>query len=320
MVKKDIEITFNLYFKPYSGDEGLTSSHILKESLQHINNIKLQGKGILIDRHEGRKNSDFRNLFISSASYIPKEKKYKCKIALLRENRLPNILNRKNFKLTPITELEGRAIAETTNFYIDISNDVPLVCCEYNYHGPRISDIEFYLRQISSQILKISTSCKASIHMKLPINEVLGSLEDVLKFDMKVKPERLQYLNQSVDHAFVTNMTGLANTVQPRFIKVEAHFRERSKNKSSSIVKNNSAIRFVKKILNLAKDDNEFIDDFEDFNLTYEKSDGSEDIFHLIKGKQEIVLICPISSPGIPDSKKMKAKVMVKFNEYIKSN
>jgi hypothetical protein len=162
MATGNIDVKFHYFdflFTPYKEDgDSLNSEKILKACLQKINDEKRnEGKAILINRHEGKTYAESRNMFVSSASIVLKDKKYKCQIALLRDNRMPQLVDKSNYTLRPISELGS--IAETTHFYIDFSGSVPVVCCEYNYHGPRISDIEFYFRQISNDLLKISKKC-----------------------------------------------------------------------------------------------------------------------------------------------------------------
>ncbi len=317
MAKGNIDVRFHFFdflFTPYKKEgDSLNSEKILKSCIQKINDEKIkEGKAILINRFEGKSDSESRNMFVSSSSIVLKDCKYKCQIALLRDNRMPQLVDKSNYSLRPLSELGS--IAETTHFYIDFSGSVPVVCCEYNYHGPRISDIEFYFRQISNDILKISKKCEASVHMKSPVNETLDSIADVLKFDIKARPQRLNYLTQGISDAFVGNMNSLANSVKPRFLRVEAFFRERGQRQEPS---SSNGVRLIKRILNAIKKDNSIIDDFEDFNVTYENSDGNECVFQLLKGKHELHISCPISHPGIPNSRSLYDLTIVKFDEYL---
>ena len=323
MSENFLEVRFNFFdfwFKPYKGSKSLNSSEkILKACIEEINHQKLhEGKAIVIDKYEGRKGKERRNHFISSAAYSHTEKRYKCRINLIRDSKLPHVLNKSNFSLTPLQNLGHNAIAETTNFYIDISQKMPIVCCEFNYDGPRITDIEYYFRQIASKNLKIATACRARVHMKMPVNDVLESISDVLKFEIKVKPNRLAFLNHQVNDAFVGNMSALANSVDPQSIKVDAFFRERGN--SSTSKRNLKALSFIKRALKAIKADNNIIEDFDDFTLEFEKTDGTEDTFNLIKGKEEIVIECPTKKSGALDTKKLYELISLKFDEYLELN
>lgn len=306
---------FDFWFKPYSGSKRNNSMSILKACIEEINHQRLdEGQAIVIDRYEGRKGSERRNLFVSSAAYSYREKKFKCRINLIRDNKLPHVFNKNNFQLTPLQSLGHKAIAETTNFYIDMSGSMPIVCCEFNNEAPRIADIEYYFRQIANKNLKLATACRARVHMKMPVNEVLESITDVLKFEIKVKPSRLAFLNRQVKDAFVGNMSALANTVDPQSIKIDAFFRERGKRNST---KNTKALSFIKRALKAIKADNNIIEDFDDFSLEFEKSDGSEDSFNLIKGKEELIIKCPIKTEGNLNTKILYDLITVEFDKYL---
>lgn len=310
---------FDFLFSPLKENESTDNSHkILKKCIDRINEEYINKQtAIVIDRHEGRTDEEHRNIFMTPAVYNAKERRYKCKISLLRDNKIPILVNKTNFTLTPLEQLGNTALAETTNFYIDMSKKDPIVCCEFNSLGPRISDIEYYFRQIAFyNMLGIAKSCKAAIHMKLPINEVLSSITDVLRFKIKVRPKRLNYLFQEVQDSFITNMNALAGSVKPKSIRVDAFFRESSQKENT---KNTQAIILAKRILNAIKNDNDVIDDFDEFTLYFEKDDGTDSVFQLIRGKQEIVVKCPYKSPGNIDSKVLATLVNEKFSLYLES-
>jgi hypothetical protein len=316
---KTVDIKFNVFdfvFIPYGGEK-LSSKSIFVNCIETINKERLDNQSvILLDRNENREKTLSRNMFVSSAAYIFKEKKYKCRIALIREGKVPKILNRENYSITELDKIDKRDIVEVTSFYIDVSSDIPVVCCEFNSNGPRISDIEFYFRQISShRMLKISKSCKAKLHMKTSVEDVLESLRDVLKFEIKAKPSRLNFLTKEVDAPFIGNMNALANSVNPKSIRVDAFFRERGKHNKG--VRNQSAISFVKKVLNAVKDDNKIAEEIDDFTLEYERKDGSEDFFSLIRGKVEFDVSCILKDNGSIDTKYLFNEISVQFNEYI---
>ena len=219
--------------------------------------------------------------------------------------------------MTPFDQLGNNAIAETTNFYIDLNGTTPVICCEFNNLGPRISDIEFYFRTISShRMLYLSKACKAQIHMNSPINEVLDSISDVLQLRVKTRPNRLNYLYQQIPDSFISNMNGLASTLKPQSLKIDAFFRERG-TLSNKSVKNTGAIILVKKILNAVKINSDVIEDFDDFYLEFEKDDGTDAIFSLVKGKEEIEIECPFKSPGNLDTKELYNKAVIEFQEYL---
>ena len=95
---------FTLNFTPYKEDETkYSSSNILKDCINRINNERTkEQKAIVIDRHESRDEIESRNLFVSSAAYKLEDKIYKCRIALLRDNKIPTLVNKSDYNLTPL--------------------------------------------------------------------------------------------------------------------------------------------------------------------------------------------------------------------------
>lgn len=310
---------FDLNFTPYNGNTKSAKSIIL-DCMQRINDERTKnGQAIVLNRHEDRKDELPRNLFVVSAAYSIPEKIYKCKIALIRAGKIPTLVNKSNYSIAEFNKLESHAIAEVTNFYIDVKGAVPVVCCEFNSNGPRVNDIEYYFRQISShKMLQISKSCKATIHMKMPIKDVLDSIKDVLKFEIKAKPSRLNYLTSAVQGAFISNMNLLAGTIEPKSMKIDAFFRERGNSSKELNKKNLKAVAFVKKILTAIQKDNKIAEDIDDFTIEFEREDGSEDIFNLLKGKVEIEAECVLKSSGNLDTKDLFEKISSKFNDYLK--
>ncbi|MCE7057964.1 hypothetical protein LZF95_24985 [Algoriphagus sp. AGSA1] len=310
---------FDLVFTPYNGNTK-SSKSILVDCIQRINDERTQnGQAIVLDRHEGRKDELPRNLFVASAAYSHFEKKYKCRIALIRAGKIPTLVNKTNYSIAEFDKLDSHDIAEITNFYIDVNGKVPVVCCEFNSNGPRINDIEYYFRQISShKMLRISKSCRAMIHMKMPINDVLDSISDVLKFEIKARPNRLNYLTAEVQGAFIGSMNMLANTIQPRSLRIDAFFRDRGK-KSKELhgKRNNKALVFVKKVLSAIQKDNKIADDIDDFMLEFERKDGTEDVFNLLKGKVEIEAECSFKTAGNLNTKELFEKVSKEFGNYL---
>ncbi|HDZ03513.1 hypothetical protein LCGC14_0265990 [marine sediment metagenome] len=317
----DAQVKFNIFdfkFTPLNRNaKSKNSLSILKEAIQHINDEKTQKqKAIVIDRHDNREGTESRNIFISSAAYLLKDKIFKCRIALIREHKIPTLVNRTTYSLTSFDELGDKAIAETTNFYIDVSGDIPVVCCEFNNNGPRILDIEYYFRYITSHsMLKISKACKASLHMDSSVSNVLDSITDVLKFRIKTKPNRLSYLYQEVEDPFISNLNALANTVSPNSLKIEASFRDISKSSGQS--KNIPAVNLIKRVLSAIKNDSNVTEEFDDFYVEYEGEGGIEDSFNLLKGKKEIIITCSYKSPGNYNTKELYDFTKIEFAKYL---
>lgn len=319
--KTDIDFNvFDLNLKPFKGEEDIASSvKILKECINYINNERTEhGRAVVIDRNGGKNKKDVekRELFITSIAYNHKDKLYKGRIALLRNNRTPLVYNKDNYSISPLTELGEASIAETTHFLIDTNGNYPIFFFEYHHHGPRISDIEYYIRQITNKILRSSTACKVRIHMSIAIKDVLDNISDVLNFKIKASHNKLAYLNKEIGESFIGNMQALANTVNPVTMRIEAFFRSRG-TKVESKFKNMPAVKFVKKLLEKANDNDNILEDIEEFYLEFEKEDGSSDAINLLKGKVELVVSTDLEKSGNINMRSLFESGTPIFKEYL---
>jgi len=111
---------FSLKFTPLNSvTTEVDSNDIMRKVITYISNkLHQEREGHLIDRHESRSNSR-REIFMNRAVFLPKEKRIRCSMALLRSGREPFIKPKEQFKLVPIEALGS--IAEETHFFIDYS-------------------------------------------------------------------------------------------------------------------------------------------------------------------------------------------------------
>ncbi|MCH2488579.1 MAG: hypothetical protein MK211_00390 [Flavobacteriales bacterium] len=311
---------FELIFQPYKEQQGKMGSFgILKSCIRKINDERTEKKRfIIIDRYETRDKAESRKLFISSASYSHTDRMYKCKIQLLRD-KVPAFLDRSNLTISSDIDLKNKDLVETTNFYIDMEKTTnPTVICEYNSVGPKISDIEYYFRTISSRkFLHISKACKAKVHMEKSVENVIESMTNIFKFRFKAKPENLPSLFTNTKDAFISQMQLLANTVDPKSIKVDLSFRDLGGKKLVSQT-NYKMLSTSKKILNAVLRETKIMEDIEDFYLEYEDSDGEYNDFNLVRGKVSLEIMCPFkkNKKGQLDTKIMFDEVKGEYDAY----
>lgn len=311
---------FDLIFQPYKERSSeIGSFNIIKSCIKKINDERTENQRfIIIDRYESRDKAESRRLFISSASYSHPDKMFKCKINLFRD-KFPSFLDKEKLTISSTIDLKNKELVESTNFYVDMNklND-PTIICEYNSLGPKISDIEFYFRTISSRKhLYISKACTARIHMEKSVQQVIDSLEKVFKFRFKAKPENLPSLYRNIDDAFISNMQSLVNTVDPKSIKVDLSFRD-SGGKKLVTEKNHKMVSTSKKILSAILQDTKVMEDIEDFYLEYEDTDGIDSDFNLIRGKVQLETKCPLKDgkKGLLDTKQLFNDIKQKYVNY----
>jgi hypothetical protein len=312
-----IPIRFNFFsikFEPYKGQSN-TSSSILNEIITYLSREMINGKGHLIDKHKNRKQEGPRELFMSSVVIMHKERRIRCSLALLRSGRIPMLKPAEEFKLIPLDKTKG-SIAEQTHFFIDFSKSYAVICTEFNYHGPRISDIEFYFRNIARDTLKISKVTEVTMFMDSSIDKTLTNLKNVLNMDIKLQPQNLARLDTEIVGQYFTQLNSLGQKLKPKFIKLEAMYQNPGNSvKSSQINKeaNSMIIDLIKKFK--ARPYN--IDCFENFVVKYEDKDGQEEVFNLLKGKKEIVKDVDFSK--ITTSRSWYEMIEKDFDEFMQT-
>jgi len=285
------EITYQLFtlkFTPLK-DVNLTSKDITFNIVSLLSNKLINEKqAYVLDRHESRQGNR-RELYLNRAVIMHKEKRMRCSLALLRAGRVPFIKPNEEYKLVPISEAIKGSIAEETHFFIDYSTPTIIICCEYNHHGPRITDIEYYFRNVSNKLLRQSKATEINAYLNAPIEETLNKLKNVLKIDIKIVPQDLSKLSIDVSNKYFTGMRTLGAVLEPKFIRLEAYFQSPGGSvKSDSL--NTSANNMIKDILNRIKGNQLNIDAFNAFMFKYEDKEGNEELFNLLSGKKEIVL------------------------------
>ncbi|RAV99669.1 hypothetical protein [Pseudochryseolinea flava] len=279
---------FTLQFTPLK-NISLSSKDITFNIITYISNKLLNEKqGHLIDKHESRQGNR-REIFMNRAVIMHKEKRIRCSIALLRGGKVPLIKPKEEYKLVPISEAITGSIAEETHFFIDYSKHSVVICCEYNHHGPRITDIEFYFRNVAHKVLRQSKSTEVSAFLEAPIDETLKKLKNVLNIDIKVVPEDLSKLTPDVSNKYFTGLRTLGAVLNPKFLRIEAYFQSPGGSIQSKAL-NSNALNMIKDLLNKIKGNRVDVDAFKSFMFKYEDIDGKEEVFNLLSGKKEIVL------------------------------
>jgi hypothetical protein len=279
---------FSLKFTPLNSYiTEVDSNDIMRNVINYISKKLINDKqGHLIDRHEDRPNSR-RELFMNRAVFLPKERRIRCSIALLRTGREPLIKPKEQFKLVPIDSLGS--IAEETHFFIDYSKGYSVVCCEYQHYGPRLSDIEYYFRNVAHKVLKQSKATEVVMYMDISIDKALNNLKNVLNMEIKVQPKNLPQLDADIQGKYFSGMNNIANTLRPKFIKIETSFQTPMKGIASHEL-NKEANKMVTEMLQRFIGRSFNIDAFDTFVVKYEDKEGNEEIFNLLSSKRELIL------------------------------
>lgn len=242
---------FSLKFEPYSHLKSeYSTKKILLAVFEYLRELRKERKGHLIDRNENRDNTPSRELFMVGTKIYPTQRKILCTMALLRKGKEPKLKPTDKFKLLPISSIGGD-IAEETHFFIDFSGASTVVCAEYNYHGPRISDLEYYLRNISHNTLSLSKKTEVSIHFESTIEKTIHNLQNVLHMDIKLNPRNISQMDNEVKGQYFMGMNNIGNLLKPKFIRVESYFQTPGKNDPKVV--NKEANKVALDLLNIFK-------------------------------------------------------------------
>lgn len=308
---------FSLKFTPVkSVEDKYNSNDIMRNVITYISNkLLIDKQGHLIDRHETRHNSS-RELFMNRAVILPREKRIRCSMALLRSGREPFLKPKEQFKLIPLSESMIGSIAEEIHFFIDYSRSYAVICCEYNHHGPRISDIEYYFRNVAQKALKQCRATDVTTFLDAPIDETLAKLKNVLNLEIKVQPKNLNQLDTDIKNKYFSGMNSISQVLKPKFIRLEAYYQSPGKGILSNEL-NISANKMVIEMLNRFRGRKFNIDAFDSFQVKYEDKDGNEDVFNLLSGKKEIVLNVDLKK--VTRSKDWYSLIENDFNHFIET-
>jgi hypothetical protein len=311
------EIRFHLYsikFAPYN-NSSLTNADIISRAITYVTNELHAGKGHLIDRFQNRASTTRRELFISSAVILPREKRIRCTIALLRSGRVPKLKPHDKFLLVPLDDAIG-SMAEETHFFIDYSTSKVILCIEFNYHGPRASDIEYYLRNVAHDTLRIAKSAETVMFMDTSIDQTLADLKNVLNIDIKIQPKKLVHLDTDLTGQYLAGLNNFGNLMKPKFIKLEAMYQNPGNTVVSTEI-NKEANKMIRDFLTRFKGRPFNIDAFENFVVRYEDSEGKEEVFNLLKGKKEFIREIDLSQ--ITKLRQWYEMIEKEFDDFVKA-
>jgi hypothetical protein len=270
---------YSLKFTPYKEHTAdHSSSSILKNVLTYLMTEAHAGRGHLIDRNSSRSQEGPRELFATGAVFMHKEMRLRCSLALLRKGQ---------YRLIPLHEMDA-SIAEQTHFFVDYSRNIPVMCVEFNHHGPRIPDIEYYIRSVAKDKLQLAKSVEFVMHMDSKLDEALAKFKNALNIEIKMNPQKLSEVDTELVGKYFTGMSTLHQKLRPQFIKLEALFQTPGRPIRSEEI-SQSANSMVKDMMAFFKRKPYAVDCFENFVVKYEDKEGMEDTFNLLKGKREII-------------------------------
>lgn len=306
-----IQFEFNyasILLKPYKGYNG-TSTQLLKNIISKIDDVNLPSEKKIIDRHENRKNSVSRKLVIISNRIEGKGQRYFGKIALIK-NKAP-MLWAGNDVIEEIKKVSNQRFIEITNYIIHFSENAnPIIMFEFNSEGPRLSDLEYYIRQIAREYA-IAKSIETSIHLKLSYDQLDKDLNNVFGVVVKINSAN----NHKCD--WLKALQHLDDDAGYRDVRLELFFK-RQKDEKDKYIKNIRGIDFARRIIEWLRKDKTNIDYVDDLKMSYQVDDDDNIVeLDFLKNKVVSYLKVALGSDSTYIPSEYRRIVVDEFNHYL---
>jgi hypothetical protein len=297
--------SFNL--EPLAKDNS-TSSQLLKNIIQSLNSEDFPSESKIIDRHKERKNTPSRNLVIISNRFERKGLRCFGKIALIK-NKAPKIWGGKDI-IEEISKEKNKRFIEVTNYIINFNeSSKPVIMHEFNHEGPRLSDIEYYYRQISKK-LHLARSINSSLHLESDYNQLDKEMSNIFEVVVKVNAANANKLNWHNELKQLKDATGFKD------VRLE-FFYKRKKEKNGKYEKNIMGLDFARKMIAWLKKNAFNIEYLEDLKMSYQvgEDDNVIDLDFLKNKTRSLIRIETFD--GLYESKELMRLAANEFNYYL---
>ncbi len=311
MSVENIQFEFNYAsfgMTPYSGGEG-TSSKLLKSIINKLNEEDFPSEKRIIDRHENRKNSIKRQLVVISNRFEKKGLRCFGKIALIK-NKAPLLWSGKDV-IEEIEKESNKRFIEITNYSIHFNNNSnPVIMYEYNHEGPRLSDIEYYFRQIAKDY-RIARRIHTSIHLNTDYGKLDQEMKNVFAVTVKVNSLNSKRADWFKALKFLNDDSGYKD------VRMEL-FYNKKKDQAGKYEKNIRGLDFARGLLTWLGKDRKNINSLDDLKMSYQ-SGSNEEIIDLdfLKNKVVSMVDVPLFDGRICRPADYKFNVGQEFNYYL---
>lgn len=299
----------SLNLKAYQGEMD-HSSKLLKELISLLKEEEYKGK--VIDRFEKRNNTLKRELVIVSNKFGNDGRRCFGKIALIK-NRNPFLWQKATNLIEEIQKEENKKFIEISNYVIHFDNaGDPIIMFEFNHEGPRLSDFEYYLRQIA-RTARIAKQVNCVLHIKTDFEKLDKEITNVFGVTVKVDSGSTNYVTN-----WFKSLKEIREDSGYKDVRLE-FFYKRVKNQQNEYEKNIRGLDFARNIISWLKRDRNNIEHLDDLKMSYQIN-GTDEIIDMdfIKNKQ--VSIIKISTPdGTYSSQEYKELVGGEFNRYLQT-
>jgi len=293
---------------PYSGQNG-TSTQLLKNIIKKLNEEDFPKEKKVIDRFENRKNSIYRKLVIISNQFGDKGKRCFGKIALIK-NKAPLLWGGKDI-IEEIEKESNKEFIEITNYTIHFNETAdPVIMFEFNSEGPRLSDIEFYLRKIAAEF-KLARRIQSIIHLNTDYEQLGNEMQNVFALTVKVNSTNTNKFNWFSALKYINDDSGFKD------VRLEFFFK-RKREANGNYERNIRGTDFARNILTWLRKDRKNIKYLDDLKMSYQLIDDDEIIdLDFLKNKVVSTVRIPLIDKKIYTPSDFKKIVGQEFNYYL---
>jgi hypothetical protein len=200
-----------------------------------------------------------------------------------------------------------------TNFIVDFKTQVsPVIMYEFNYEGPRLSDLIYLLRHFSKEY-RIAKHINETIHLNVDYSNLDRDIENIFSIEVKVKASSINRLNWHKELKHLQDSSGY------RDVRIDFSYK-RNKDNFGRYEKNIKGLDFARGILGWVKSEPENLDYVEDLKMEYQVS-GSDEIIGLdfLKNRTTSVLKIPLTDKMMYTQKDFRHFTGQELNKYLAS-
>lgn len=314
VTSKEMEFNYaDLALEPYADSNG-DSSKLLKDIFNKLNDPEFPREKRVIDRFEKRKGSEMRRLVHISSPLEKEGSRCFGKIALIK-NKAPQLWSEKDNIIEELEKEQNKQWIETTNYVINFNaHSKPIIMIEFNHAGPRITDFDFYYKQIAKEF-QLAKSLKHTLHLSVNYDQLSEKIENVFDLTVKVKATEV---NSTEKANWFKSFKNIREETGFKDIRMEM-FYGRAKDKQGKFVKNIIALDFARSIIDWLKMDKKNIKRLADLKMTYQSSDEDEIIdLDFIKNRTTSVVSIPfVTGTSLYRNDDFKTSVGQEFKKYL---
>ena len=187
---------------------------------------------------------------------------------------------------------------------------IPILMIEFNNEGPRLSDLEFYLRKIAKEN-DIAKYFKSSLHLKIAYDQLDKEMRNIFAFTVKVKSV---YTNRV---SWIRTLEKLNDEIGYKDVRLELFFK-RNVDAKGKYDHNIKGTDFVRTLIGwLKKSDRENIKYLDDLKMTYQDEDDRIIELDFLKNKDVSIIRVPRTEGKSFDQNDLRNALDQEFTNYL---